>query len=565
MNKNRFKTIIISNFNTDTFVNYLNNNKESPLIEATAIPFGQAIQTLISKDLNFSKNKYDFIIIWTQAENIIISFKNKINYIQTPIDKILYEVDEFTKLLEDIQKNANLIFMPTWIIPTYNRGYGLLDLKKDIGIENTLAQMNLRLSENLKNTSNFFLLNTRKWIELVGKNAFNPELWYTAKIPFGNEVFKEAARDIKFALTGIFGKSRKIIVLDLDNTLWGGIAGDIGWENIKLGGHDYIGEAYSDFQRALLALKNRGILLSIVSKNEEKIALEVINKHPEMILKQHDFVGWKINWKDKAQNIIDLISELNLGLHSVVFIDDNPTERARIKESLPEVLVPDWPENIMLYKKALLSLGCFDTPIISKEDHTRTKMYLNARKSLISKKSFKSLDEWLKSLKIKIKVEELNKANINRTIQLLNKTNQMNLSTRRMTELELINWLKPDNRKLWTFFVSDKFSRSGLTGVISVEIKNNTGKIIDFVLSCRVFGHKIEEAMLYILVKYCQSLKIRNLIAKYIKTSKNKPCLDFYQKSGFDFNKRTNIFSWDLKKDYPFPEVIQIENKLSFL
>jgi len=137
----------------------------------------------------------------------------------------------------------------------------------------------------------------------------------------------------------------------LDNTLWGGIIGDIGWEAIRLGGHDHIGEAYLDFQRALKALTNRGIILGIVSKNEESTVVEAFTKHPEMVLTLDDFAGCRINWKDKAENIIDLVSELNLGTESVVFIDDNPFERERVRHALPEVFVPEWPEDAMLYKK----------------------------------------------------------------------------------------------------------------------------------------------------------------------------------------------------------------------
>src|SRR5262249_53417094 len=158
--------------------------------------------------------------------------------------------------------------------------------------------------------------------------------WYLGKIPFSNDVFKDAVSDVKTAIRGLSGQSKKLVILDLDDTLWGGIVGDIGWQDLVLGGHHPIGESLVDFQKELKALKNRGILLAVVSKNEESIALEAIRNHPEMVIKERDLVGWRINWNDKAANIADLVRELNIGLDSVVFVDDNPVERARVREAL---------------------------------------------------------------------------------------------------------------------------------------------------------------------------------------------------------------------------------------
>ena len=379
------------------------------------------------------------------------------------------------------------------------------------------------------------------------------------KIPFSNEVFKEAAKDIKAAIRGINGFARKLIVVDLDDTLWGGIVGDIGWENLKLGGHDHYGESFVDFQNALKSFSKRGIILGIVSKNEENVAIEAIKKHPEMVLKLDDFAGWKINWQDKAKNIMELTSELNLGLQSVVFIDDNPMERARVREALPEVFVPEWPEDKMLYKSALLNLHCFDIPLLSEEDAKRTKMYAAERKRENMKDTFVSIDEWLKSIDMCISINELSKENLQRTAQLINKTNQMNLTTRRMTESELSDWAEQKNHKIWTFSVSDKFGDSGLTGIISIEIEKDIGKIIDFVLSCRVMGRKAEETMLHKLIKYAKDNGLKEIKAKYIPTAKNVPCLKFWKKSGFDYEEKNNLFVWDVSKEYFLPDCIQIK------
>ncbi len=563
MNKEKFRCLLISDFNVDIFSDYLSNDGDLPVVDITVAPFGQVMPLLVQEDLEYWKGGYDFTVIWTRPEAVIKSFNNLLAYKNPSINDILNEVDQFASLLLNICDKIQTVFVPTWILPPFYRGFGMLDMKKDFGIANTLMQMNLRLADKLYHCTNIYLLDVQKWINTAGKYAFNPRLWYRGKIAFGNDVYKEAVKDIKSALRGIHGHAKKIIILDLDNTLWGGVVGDVGWENIILGGHNPIGEAYRDFQIALKSLTNRGVLLGIVSKNEEAAALEAINSHPEMVLKLKDFAGWKINWEDKAQNIVDLVSDLNLGLQSVVFIDDNPAEQARVRDTLPEVHVPKWPDDSMLYKSTLLGLRCFDTPSISKEDIERTRMYANEQQRNDLRKSLSSLDDWLTSLEIKIKVEELNEINLQRTAQLLNKTNQMNLTTRRMTEMELANWVSRDNHKLWTFRVSDKFGDSGLTGIISLEIKNKTGQITDFVLSCRVIGRKVEETMLFTAIQYAESLGLKNIKAEYIPTPKNKPCLDFWRKSGFQLNENGNSFTWDLMKEYDLPhqvEVIQTEN-----
>jgi FkbH-like protein len=514
---------------------------------------------MIDENSELFRKDIDFAIIWTQPQSVIESFNRILNYENIGISTILKEVDEFCTILKKILTKIKFIFFPTWVVPSYHRGFGMLDMKNSIGIANTLNRMNLCLADNLDDVSNIHIFNSQKWIEVAGKNAFNPKLWYMGKIVYGNDVFKEATTDIKAALQGISGNARKLIILDLDDTLWGGIVGDLGWENLKLGGHDPVGEAFVDFQNELRALTNRGIILGIVSKNEESVALEAIDSHPEMVLRRNDFSGWKINWQDKAQNILDLVTELNLGLQSVVFIDDNRVERARIRETLPDVLVPEWPEDKLLYKRKLLSLACFDTPSISEEDAQRSKMYVLEQKRDELKASVNSLDEWLKTLNVKVKIEELNKNNLQRTTQLLNKTNQMNLSTRRLSESELLNWLAEENRKLWTFRVSDRFGESGLTGILSLECENGKAKIVDYILSCRVFGRKIEETMLHVAVQYAQSKNLTNVYAQYIPTPKNKPCLGFLEKSGFVFDESDSTFHWDAKNEYPVPEQITIE------
>jgi FkbH-like protein len=376
-------------------------------------------------------------------------------------------------------------------------------------------------------------------------------------VAFGDAVLAEAARDIKAALRGLSGGARKLVVLDLDDTLWGGIVGDVGWQALRLGGHDPVGEALVAFQKELKELTRRGVILAVVSKNEESTALEAMRSHPEMVLKPEDLVAWRINWQDKARNIAELVAELNLGLQSVVFIDDNPVERARVRETLPEVLVPEWPEDKLLYPSAFAQLRCFDVPAVSKEDAERTQLYASERSRQTLMDQVGSLDDWLLKLEIKVTAEPLNPTNLARTAQLLNKTNQMNLATRRLTEPELTAWAAGAGRALWAVSVADRFGDAGLTGIVSVEAKDGACRVVDYVLSCRVMGRKVEETMVHLAIESARALGASTLEARLLPTKKNKPCLDFWKRSGLEAPE-AELFRWS-GTAYPLPSCINLD------
>jgi FkbH-like protein len=343
--------------------------------------------------------------------------------------------------------------------------------------------------------------------------------------------------------------------VDLDETLWGGVVGEGGWQRLTLGGHDPAGEALVDFQRELKALTRQGVVLAIVSKNQEEVALEALEKHPEMVLGTGDFAAWRINWQEKARNIMEIAAELNVGLEAAVFIDDNPAERAWVREALPEVLVPDWPADKRFYREALLGLDCFDKPTVTEEDRRRSSMYVQERQRTELKKRVATIDEWLHTLETKVHVETLQESDLSRAVQLLNKTNQMNLATRRMTELELISWAGEAARQVWTFRVSDRFGEAGLVGVASAEKSGRGALLRDFVLSCRVMGRKVEETMLHVAVTWVRRQGLEELRAVYLPTERNTPCRDFLLRSGLR-PAGENEFVWDAKAEYPLPPAI---------
>ncbi len=558
MAKQSYTCVLASDFNLQNFAGYLTYDPEFPAMEAITTPYGQVASILMDNDAPCWQNEPDVALVWTRPESVSPQFNTLLKYEQIRLPEILQQVDEYCTLLISMSRRVKFTLVPSWVLPSYRSVFGVLDMKTGVGLTNTLMRMNLRLAENLEKTSNIHVLNSARWIGQAGSQAFNPKLWYLGKIIFDNQVFKAAVGDIKAVLGGLLGLARKLIIVDLDDTLWGGIVGDVGWENLVLGGHHHIGEAYVDFQQALKSLQSRGILLAIASKNEEQVALEAISKHPEMVLRPDDFVGWRINWQDKAANILDLLDELNLGPQAAVFIDDSPAERARVKESLPEVLVPDWPPDPLLYPATLLSLSCFELPSLSQEDLARTAMYLSESKRQALKKSVSSPEDWLSGLGIRVQVEELQSANLQRAAQLLNKTNQMNLSTRRMSEAELGAWAEHRDRRLWTIRVSDKFGDAGLTGIVSLEIQDQTARIADFILSCRVMGRKIEEALLAIAIQSARESGVKDVTARYRPTPKNKPCLDFFKSLAPRFRQQGDNFVLDARQPFTVPGHIQL-------
>ncbi|HET9452173.1 MAG TPA: HAD-IIIC family phosphatase, partial [Aggregicoccus sp.] len=548
--------LLISDFTIQELAEQVEEDREAPGLALEVAPYGQVMPTLMELAAGAGPAP-DFALVWTRPEAVVPSFAELLAFKPVAPERLLEEVDAFCSLLAQGVKGCRFAFVPTWVLPSYNRGLGLLDTREGAGIRHALTRMNLRLMDNLARAANVHVLDAQRWVESVGSRALNPKLWYLGKVAFHSDVFAEAVKDLKAAVRGLSGGARKLVVLDLDDTLWGGIVGDQGWQNLRLGGHDSLGESFVDFQRHLKALTRRGIVLAIASKNEESVALEAIRSHPEMVLKPEDFVGWRINWQDKARNIADLAAQLNLGLQSVVFLDDNPVERARVREALPEVFVPEWPEDKLLYSSALLSLRCFDAPALSREDLERTQLYGSERQRDALKEQVGSLDVWLQSLGIRVKAEPLSQSNLQRSTQLLNKTNQMNLSTRRLTEPELQAWAAAPGHQLWAFHVSDRFGDAGLTGLASVEVQGAQARIVDFVLSCRVMGRKVEETMVALAVAHARKLGLSEVVADFLPTAKNKPCLGFWEGSGF--TREGNRFRWDASQPYAVPSFIQLE------
>ena len=549
------KILVISDFNAELVSRYLNTDQSHPLCSAVAAEYGQVSQTLA---LSGGEDLTAFI--WTRPEGVIPEYLKVLDRESVQMDRLLAEVGTFATAVRDFAAKCKLVLVSSWVPSQTGRGLGMLDWTP-AGQAYSLTRMNIALADALAPARNIFVLPCQRWID-TARPARDAKYWFSAKCPFTPAVCRAAASDVKAALRGAGGFARKLIAVDLDNTLWGGVVGDDGWEALRIGGHDAVGEAYVDFQRALKTLSQYGVAIAVVSKNEESVAFEVFDKHPEMVLRRADFAGWRINWRSKDQNIKELSRELNIGLESVVFIDDDAAERGRVREALPEVLVPEWPKDPARFGEALRELDCFDRSETTAEDRLRTSMYIQQRERNDSLVHAPSTDEWLCSLGIRAEIEVIGKGNIKRLIQLINKTNQMNLSTRRMTEPQLLDWLTGEqNRAAVALTVADRFGDIGLTGFVSWETVGADLEIVDFILSCRAMGRQVETLMAHLAVEAARECNLRSVIARLMPTTRNAPCLDFWRKSGFT-ESEPNTFVWDASDVYPKPTFIAANNNL---
>lgn len=553
------RCVLVSDFNIDNLAGALGQLG----IESVGTPFGQTAQVLLDASHPcWSAAHEAHVVVWTLPERVSAGFERLLAGERVPLSAMVEEARAFASMLEAAARRARAVLVPTWVLPAQRRGLGLLELRHELGASRALAHMSMALMDALERVPNAYLLDASRWMAAAGASASHPKLWFMAKVPFGPKVFAAAAGEIEAATQALAGATRKLVVCDLDNTLWGGIVGDDGWQNLQLGGHSPAGEAFVELQRGLKALSRRGVLLAIASKNEEAVALEAIERHPEMVLRREDFVAWRIDWNDKAQNIASLVEELNLGLQSVVFLDDNPVERARVRDMLPEVLVPEWPTDPMLYPKALAELTCFDTASLTEEDAERTQMYLAERQRRDLQQQVGSLDDWLMSLGVRVAVEPLGPANLTRTAQLFNKTNQMNLTTRRLTAEELQVWASGAGREVLVFRVGDRFGDSGLTGIASLEHDpaSGTTHVVDWILSCRVMGKRVEQAICHVLTERARRAGTQRLVARYVPTAKNTPCLRFWRDASGFTTEPEDCFSWALEADYPLPPSVRLED-----
>lgn len=479
--------------------------------------FGKEYTFLGYDDISNVPQNAEGYVWWYQAP---IKFKSNVL-----ADEIRGYAQKFSFVLSQIDENKQFVALTMDVL------YAVPFTDDDYQLQSAIAEYNNVLYAAETRHRNVKVIDitefTRKY---DAANLFDWRFYFISQMGMNPKLNKDFKAWWEKKMRSISLERKKCLVLDLDNTLWGGVLGEEGIEGIKIGG-DYPGKAFLYWQKALLDLSNSGVILTVCSKNNEQDVLDAWVKNPFMVLKKEHFAAYRINWQDKATNIKELATELNIGLDSLVFVDDNPTERELVKQMLPMVEVPEFPTHpyeLMPFFKQLVE-NYFKVYSVTDEDKKKTEQYKQNAARAQAQASFTGFDSFLESLNIQITIEAANEFNIQRIAQMTQKTNQFNLTTHRYTDADVSGFVNA-GWKIWCISVADKFGDNGITGVIMITPEC---EIDTFLLSCRILGKGIEIAFVKKILSLLAETGIENLTAKYLPTAKNAQVKELWDTVGF--------------------------------
>lgn len=500
--------------------------------------YDQTIQELI--DPNSRLNTFDADVIFlhfsvreiaaevTQqysslGEHALSSAHNKI------IDTVVHSVEQA------LSRHSASVLLSNFPAPMYHH-FGVADQKQVMSEQTFYANLNLALAKRFKDEMRVQILDVERLTSQYGKqNAFDEKLYYLAKIPWQESFYPFLADEIVRHIDVIKGRGRKCLVVDLDNTLWGGVLGEAGVHGVKVGHGDGESEAFYAFQYKIRALKERGILLAICSKNNPEDVEELFSARTDMPLKLSDFSALEISWDRKHEGLKRIAQKLNIGLDSLAFIDDNPAECELIRQMLPEVMTVLLPPDPSVYSTLIDRLHGFDKLAISEEDSVKAVQYQNNAERSAHQSHFEDLESYLNSLQTTITIAAAGEQDQLRVHQLFSKTNQFNLTTKRYTLSDVKAMMECLEDDLYVVKAADKFGDLGTIGLFLIKNAKAGEPFIDsFILSCRAMGRGIETAVMnYIKKNYIKHMSDNGLKALYIPTQKNKPVSSFYKDEGF--------------------------------
>jgi FkbH-like protein len=566
-NNLKINLALLSSFTIDPLEVYLDieSRKINLFPEFYIAGFNQFRQELLNKESYFYKFQSDLTILAVNLDSFLgdIKFDFFNLSLKSREEKIKYVIENIGKIILNFKQNSSgIMLINNFIVPSYSP-YGIIDNKETLGLRGFYQKINLELENLIKKENRVYLFDIDKVAGSFGKDKIiNYKLKYLASMEYSESFLPYLTKKYISYIKTLKGMTKKCIVLDLDNTLWGGIVGEDGYNGIKLNITNP-GNQYIDFQKALLNLHQIGILLAINSKNNYDDAMEVIKKHPFMVLREEHFACIKINWNDKSKNILEISKELNIGLDSMVFFDDSPVECELIKQTFPSVLVVNLPSSPSLYLETLKNLNDFNVLSITEEDTKRGAMYKSRQNRIELESSLNDLNLFLKSLQIVVNIKEMDDFSLPRVSNLIMKTNQFNQTTKRYSKTEIINMSRNPHIYILTLSVKDKFGDEGIVGVIILKKNENIGTIDSFLMSCRILGRNIEKVFIYKICEIARKIGIEIVKGEYIQTKKNTFVKDFYKKIGFDLeNKIDNRTIWVLNLNetkIEKPDYIRIE------
>ena len=495
----------------------------------------------------------DFIYIHTGIENI----QELPNITDTKEDierKIENEYERFFAVWENLRKKHTAIIIQDNFVLPYQKHIGNIDCIDIHGYSSFILKLNQKFANCAIENKNIQIHDVHYLAARIGLDSwYDRNFWYAYKFSLSYVAIPQLAFSVANLIKVNLGKSKKCLILDLDNTLWGGVIADEGVNGIKIGKETPLAEAYTEFQQYVLLLKKRGVILAACSKNDEENAKAGFS-HPDSILKVEDFVSFKANWQEKHLNIMEIAKEINIGLDSMVFIDDNPMERQIVRENLQMVTVPEIDsDDVSSYVRIIDQAGYFDLIGISEDDLYRNQSYASNIQRNEVKKQFVSYEEFLKSLDMTAEISSFQPIYLERIAQLTNKTNQFNLTTKRYTYSEIEEISKDNNYITLCGRLKDKFGDNGLVSIIIGKKEHNVLHIHLWLMSCRVLKRGMENAMFSMLIKKIKEEKLTEIIGYYYKTQKNAMVDSLYQKLGFELigkNNEDTIWKLRIEKNY---------------
>jgi FkbH-like protein len=426
------------------------------------------------------------------------------------------------------------IVVTSFLPPFYSRERPTTPRRAD-SLTARIRELNQLVFDLVRTRERLHLIDLTQLMAVTGEHAaLDTRFWYLYRAPFKSGFLDEMALEVAGLLAALKGRSKKVLVLDCDNTLWGGIVGEDGIDGIALDPAKYPGSAFYDFQRQILALKRQGVLLALCSKNNESDVTAVFDQHPHCLLKAGDFAAARVNWQDKRRNLMDLAKALNLGIDSLVFIDDSDVECEFIRTTIPEVTVLQVPARTHELPSLLKRYRGFDRISQTAEDLDRAGMYRDEACRAEEQKHFSDVKAYLRSLNLTVQLGSVRPPDVARAAQLTQKTNQFNLTTRRYTEGEIERFRNSPDHKLVMMRVRDRFGDYGITGLGMVVRDGATARIELFLMSCRVLGRNVEDALLRRLMTDATAWPgVRVIEGLYVPTPKNSQVAAFYPSRGF--------------------------------
>lgn len=529
--------------------------RHSLVIDVVLAGYGQAAQQLLDPSSEFAANHLDCVLIAFDHRALGLDcLRLKAEEAQ---DAVSAAINHVSSLADGVRNTIKATCILQTVVPPTDPVFGSLDARIPGSPRAMVEQFNQRLlAEAVRETD--LVIDAAFLASQVGLKVWNdPRGWYKAKLPASLDATPLYADTLCRLLGSARGKARKCLVLDLDNTLWGGVIGDDGVDGIALGQNSVVGEAHVALQRFLLDLSRRGVILAVCSKNDDAVARIPFREHPEMVLKEDHIAVFIANWSDKANNLREIAATLNIGTDALVFLDDNPVERAQVRLVLPEVAVPELTDDPADYIGLLVNAGYFEAVGLSAEDMARAEFY-QSNAERVSLQKVGNLEEYLDSLQMVATISPFNAIGRVRIAQLINKSNQFNLTTRRYSENEVEAAESDPAKFCLQIRLADRFGDNGMISVVIFDIGTEDWSCDTWLMSCRVLGRRVEELVLATVAQAAKRSGAKRLQGTYLPTKKNSLVAEHFAKLGFAkiFDLADGGTRWSLDVDsYTSPEL----------